>query len=282
MAITPNSMTNDVVKSIFGPDHEEVGNISMHDETTSSAEGSAESLGFTPVNGNGNETPKKSSPKKRLAVDTATANEDNDEELTPKKKRTPAKPKTPKQPKIPKTPKIPNTPKTATAKGAAMPIPKSYEEAGEADRLMVQMRNEDKTWAEIQAMWLEHTGTEKTSASLQKRFSRIKDNLTKLEDGEASMVPEDLMVRLLQNIEAKLANEKWGMLAADMEKEGCKKYGTPFLQKQMKRIEQAGVKANAGSNGSAATRDASAEDEHMGGNGERPFVKSEDAGEDED
>lgn len=60
--------------------------------------------------------------------------------------------------------------------GALGPIPTSYEEAGEEDRLLIKMKEvEGKPWTAIQNALEEMTGS-KIGAGLSMRYSRMKAN----------------------------------------------------------------------------------------------------------
>ena len=117
----------------------------------------------------------KASPKKR------GANAVKDEaDGSPTKKRAPAKPKVAKEAKAPKEKvvkeKAPKSSKAAAAatKGDKRPIPSSFEEADEADRLLVQMKNDGASWKDIKDMWVSKTGQVPGNSTLSGRFTRIK------------------------------------------------------------------------------------------------------------
>ena len=116
------------------------------------------------------QTPTKTTPKKRgsNAVKDKT-------EGTPAKKRTPTKAKAVKEPKTPKAKAVKEkAPKGAAGKSDKRPIPLSFEEADEADRLLVEMKNHGATWKEIKEMWVEKTGQVPGGSTLSGRYSRIK------------------------------------------------------------------------------------------------------------
>lgn len=123
--------------------------------------------------------------------------EDKDgvEPATPKKKRTPAKPKdvTPKAvtdnaeadnedetrttPKAKTTPSKSKgnddgTPRKRAAASAIAPsrsIPSSWEDASDADKLLVKMKDEGSDWGAIRAAWKEATGQETGASTLPNR-----------------------------------------------------------------------------------------------------------------
>ena len=65
-------------------------------------------------------------------------------------------------------------------------IPTSLAEASEADRAMLRMREENKTWIEINSMWEAMTGEKPGKSTLPNRFARLKANLMSLEKGDVS------------------------------------------------------------------------------------------------
>ena len=65
-------------------------------------------------------------------------------------------------------------------------IPTSMAEASEADRAMLRMREEGKTWLEINSMWEAMTGEKTGKSTLPNRFARLKANLMSLEEGDVS------------------------------------------------------------------------------------------------
>ena len=73
-----------------------------------------------------------------------------------------------------KNAKTPNsaTRKRATPKVETRAIPKSYEEAGEADRMLYKEKEQGTEWATIRAKWTEMTG-EETQRTYVFRLSKI-------------------------------------------------------------------------------------------------------------
>ncbi len=138
---------------------------------------------------------------KKAAADAAdgqeTSKDDKDsvEPVTPKKKRTPAKPKvaTPKavtdnaetdnEDETMTTPKAKTTPSksksnddgtprkraTASAIAPSRSIPTSWEEASDADKLLVKMKEEGSDWSTIRAAWKDATGQDTGASTLPNR-----------------------------------------------------------------------------------------------------------------
>ena len=80
-------------------------------------------------------------------------------------------------------------PKNGKAKSSNVPMPTSWAEAGEADRMMVAMRDKGDDWAKIRKQWKEMTGMDTAASTLPTRYSRIKASMTVLQDGDVSCPP---------------------------------------------------------------------------------------------
>ena len=113
----------------------------------------------------------KATPKKRGAA--AIKEEGADE--SPAKKRAPAKPKAAKEPKAPKAKVVKEkATKASSAKSNSRPIPQTFEEADEADKLLVEMKNKGSSWKAIKDMWVAKTGQVPGGSTLSGRYARIK------------------------------------------------------------------------------------------------------------
>ncbi|MCJ1392600.1 hypothetical protein MMC18_005470 [Xylographa bjoerkii] len=147
-----------------------------------------------------------------------------------------------KKPRTPKTPQSDNSNgvtksaarkrgpvKAAEGIAPGRTIPLSWEDATEADRKLVQMKEDGKSWPEIREMWKTETGQETAGSTLPNRYSRIKVNLEHLEPGHEALLFEAL---------TRYENEKWKTISTFMEAEGAKKYAAAFLQKEAKKIEE--------------------------------------------
>lgn len=79
------------------------------------------------------------------------------------------------------------TPSPSKRNAALGPIPTSYDEAGEADKVILRMKEtENKTWAEIKDVLEGITGAKLVAGSIQVRYSRIKANLVVFEKEDVS------------------------------------------------------------------------------------------------
>ena len=75
------------------------------------------------------------------------------------------------------------------AKTGILPTHTSWAEAGEADRMLVTLRDNGENWAKIREQWKEMTGLDTAASTLPTRYSRLKASMMTLEDGDASCSP---------------------------------------------------------------------------------------------
>lgn len=66
-------------------------------------------------------------------------------------------------------------------------IPTCWEEASAADRMLVTMRGDGADWGKIRALWKNITGQDTAASTLPNRYTRVKANLMRLEDGDVSL-----------------------------------------------------------------------------------------------
>ena len=147
-------------------------------------------MAYTPKSkGKGGKAPKTPSPKKRAA-------NDNVETPSSNKKRSPTK-ATPSSVNATGTKDAadgsPATPSKSRKRAPlkytpakTLTIPLSWEEAGEADRALVQMREAGEGWPAIRKMWKEKTGQDTGNSTLPNRYNRVKANMTQLKEGDVS------------------------------------------------------------------------------------------------
>lgn len=83
--------------------------------------------------------------------------------------------------------------------------------------------------------------------------NRIKVNMMRLEEGDDS-----ILLAAKEEIENKFQNEKWALIATEMESKGANKYPTLFIQKKFKELT---AKSVANGAGATATEGAADEDE---------------------
>lgn len=66
-------------------------------------------------------------------------------------------------------------------------IPTCWEEANAADRMLITMRGDGADWGRIRALWKDITGQDTAASTLPNRYTRVKANLMRLEDGDVSL-----------------------------------------------------------------------------------------------
>lgn len=102
----------------------------------------------------------------------------DDKPIAPKKKVLAAQTKT-------EQPEARNRSKTHKEKSTI--IPSCWEEASAADRMLVTMRGQGTEWGKIRELWKDITGQDTAKSTLPVRYTRIKANLMRLEDGDVSV-----------------------------------------------------------------------------------------------
>lgn len=76
-------------------------------------------------------------------------------------------------------------PKKAVA--APRDIPSTWDEADEADKMLVTMKDNGEDWITIRAAWAAATGQVTAGSSLPNRYSRIKVQIMDLEEGDVCL-----------------------------------------------------------------------------------------------
>ncbi|MCJ1466260.1 hypothetical protein MMC07_004879 [Pseudocyphellaria aurata] len=107
-------------------------------------------------------------------------------------------------------------------------IPISYEEADEADKLLLDMRDSGTPWKIIRAAWTEKNRQETGGSTLPNRYKRIKIQMMRLKEGDA----EHLLAAAAE-VEAEFKASKFALMAAKIEAAGGETYSPMFLQKQL-------------------------------------------------
>ncbi|ODM14568.1 hypothetical protein SI65_10054 [Aspergillus cristatus] len=153
-------------------------------------------------------------PRKRARGKKATADEDNTDEQdleSPSKKN--------------------KTKSPAKRPGGLGPIPANYEEASEADQLLIRLKDENKPWNEITRTLEDITGTKLIASGLRSRYARIKANLVVFEKSD-----EPILLRIKKDIEHKQELEKWQRVADGIESTSGNKYPISTIQKKFKEL----------------------------------------------
>ncbi|MCJ1378660.1 hypothetical protein MMC17_001759 [Xylographa soralifera] len=236
---------NEVSQSLHGEDSKASGTAAKTMKDIEAEEEPAQVVPQTPKKGakkrasvsgaTGIVTPKKT----KISPTKAKPVEDNKAEASGEDVEMNSKVKKPRTPKNSKTDNANGVTKSAArkrgptkaAEGIApgRTIPLSWDDASEADRKLVQMKEAGKSWPEIREMWKTETGQETAGSTLPNRYSRIKVNLEHLEPGDEALLSDAL---------TRYENEKWKTVSGYMEANGAKKYAAAFLLKEAKKIEE--------------------------------------------
>lgn len=104
----------------------------------------------------------------------------DDVPLTPKKKVVAARIKT-EQPEARKGSRTHKQPHVKSI------IPTCWEEASAADRMLVTMKGKGAEWGNIRESWKEMTGQDTAIGTLPSRYTRVKANLMRLEEGDVGL-----------------------------------------------------------------------------------------------
>ncbi|MCJ1282181.1 hypothetical protein MMC26_001504 [Xylographa opegraphella] len=172
-------------------------------------------------------SPTEANPSKDMKTEVSSENIDIKSNV--KKPRTPKGSKTGNANGVAKSAERKRGPNKAETTASAQAIPSSWDEASEADRELVRMKEAGKSWPEIREMWKNKTGKELAGSTLPNRYSRIKINLEHLEPGDEARLAEAL---------ARYESEKWKTISGYMESDGAKKYAPAFLMKEAKKVAE--------------------------------------------
>lgn len=158
-----------------------------------------------------------------------------------------------------------NAPRNAVAIGRGIPV--SWDAADDADKMLVNLKNKGEDWHTIRGAWTAVTGQPTAGSTLPNRFRRMMAQWMKLEEGDvrifflpsscdfwrfvdfsaANLVGDLQADRLLAakaEVESKFHSEKFGLMAAIVERAGGAKYPALFIEKQLKELESAHTQTN--------------------------------------
>lgn len=174
-------------------------------------------------------------PKKR------SSEEDHSDASPTKKVKTPRKKAAPKGPATSKTPKQKTSRVAATPKSASAGIPRSWEEAGPADRMIVTMKKDGKSTKEIKAAYEAMTGKTVGKSTIPNRLMRLNANFARLDDGDHVKLLDAVEQWELEKAELikQLESSKWSRIIDMMQEAGSQKYQSNLVQKELKKIQEA-------------------------------------------
>jgi len=98
-------------------------------------------------------------------------------------------------------------------------IGRSYDECSEEDKILLDLRDAGKGWTEIRAEWEKLTGDKTGHSTLPNRYARLKSNFVVIREEDNQILLEAKI-----DVEAAFEKEKWGLIAAAMEKKGADSY----------------------------------------------------------
>jgi len=122
---------------------------------------------------------------------------------------------------------------------ASRAIPQSWEEASEADRILLNMKSRGISWHEIGKAWNEETGQDTAHIVLLNRYNRLKDNVQIFKDGD-----RERLLAAVEEVKAVFKREKWQLVKNAMTRAGAAEYSKCFIQKHYKKIVGVSQKAN--------------------------------------
>ena len=94
-------------------------------------------------------------------------------------------------------------------------IPRSWDEALEADQALFEMWNAGQDWLEIGKMWKQLTGEDATEVELASRYNRLtSETQTSMQDDDASLFAA------VEEVMAKFKRDKWQLVSEAMARRG--------------------------------------------------------------
>ncbi|KAK1814946.1 hypothetical protein LTR12_010644 [Friedmanniomyces endolithicus] len=132
-------------------------------------------------------------------------------------------------------------------------IGRSYDECSEEDKILLDLRDAGKGWTEIRAEWEKLTGDKTGHSTLPNRYARLKSNFVVIREEDNQILLEAKI-----DVEAAFEKEKWGLIAAAMEKKGADSYRGEVLHKQYKKMM---LQANLAPPPGVKSKDFETEDE---------------------
>ncbi|KAK4554041.1 hypothetical protein LTR86_008882 [Recurvomyces mirabilis] len=114
----------------------------------------------------------------------------------------------------------------------SMPIPYTYEDCTEADKMLLDQRDAGVDWAEIRTAWVKITKQNKLGPStLPNRYARLKANFVVIKEDDNGR-----LVAAKQAVEKELEGKKWGFIAKRVVKLGGEEYDGEALRQRYKKL----------------------------------------------
>ncbi|KXT08971.1 hypothetical protein AC579_4030 [Pseudocercospora musae] len=111
------------------------------------------------------------------------------------------------------------------------PIPRSHDECDEADKLLLELRDDGGDWKDIRPKWTALTGEKTAPSTLPNRYARIKSNLTIIEEGD-----NERLLQAKRQVEDTFDATKWELIANIVEEKGGQRYLGLVLKRQYKKL----------------------------------------------
>ncbi|KXS95417.1 hypothetical protein AC578_6765 [Pseudocercospora eumusae] len=111
------------------------------------------------------------------------------------------------------------------------PIPRSLDECDDADRLLLELRDDGGDWKDIRPKWTALTGETTAPSTLPNRYARIKSNLTVIEEGD-----NERLLQAKRQVEDTFDATKWELIANIVEEKGGQRYLGIVLKRQFKKL----------------------------------------------
>nr|POE75112.1 hypothetical protein CFP56_63347 [Quercus suber] len=102
---------------------------------------------------------------------------------------------------------------------AARPLARTWVEASEEDKMLITMRDENRSWADIRKEWELLTGEVVGGSTLPNRYARLKELLTVVNEEDCAR-----MLESLTEVEKAFQKEKWNLIAESVVDKGGQKY----------------------------------------------------------
>lgn len=108
-------------------------------------------------------------------------------------------------------------------------IPRSWDEASQADRILVTMNSKGLGWDDIGKAWKKETGQDAAHIVLLNRYNRLKNNVQCLKEGDG-----ERLLAAVREVKAVFEREKWQLVKNAMARAGAAEYPKDLIRKQYK------------------------------------------------
>lgn len=107
------------------------------------------------------------------------------------------------------------------------------DELSSEDRLLLNMKDQGKSWKEIGEAWQAATGIAPAKSTLPNRYARLRANITTMSEAD-----QRHLVAAKAAVEAEFEVSKWERIAQKMQELGsAEKFSSNVLQKQLAKMQ---------------------------------------------